>query len=262
MHNYTLPSLILFLLLFISVPQLRAQITLNNSGSATFDNHATINGNTNILGHTNMDGTLKVGSASGSNWKVGISCSGCGSFTRYGAHITTTGSSSTNYGVYASASGGSSNRGIYATASGSNNLAGYFNGDIYTTGNYQGSDQRLKKEIESLREAGILAKINQLDPKRYQYLNEEELRSQRLPSLNATEGTHFGLLAQEVEEVFPELVRDVVSVLGEETGELSEDPEMVTTKAINYQELSVLLLAAIQEMQSRIESLESSVQGR
>lgn len=120
----------------------------------------------------------------------------------------------------------------------------------------------MKKDIETVREDGILDKLNSLDPKRYQYLNEEELRSQRLPSLNATEGTHFGLLAQEVEEVFPELVRDVVSVLGEETGELSEDPEMVTTKAINYQELSVLLLAAIQEMQSRIESLESSVQGR
>jgi len=117
----------------------------------------------------------------------------------------------------------------------------------------------------ALNNANMLTKITELQPRKYQFFTNEELKQQRLPQLNAKEGKHFGLLAQELEEIFPELVTDVVHVLEEDVEpeqRAGKEPETVTTKAINYQELTVVLLAAIQEMQSRIETLETAVQGR
>ena len=46
-------------------------------------------------------------------------------------------------------------------------------------------------------------------------------------------------------------------IVGEETGGLPDDPVLVTTKAINYQELTVVLLAALQEWQT--EALKAQI---
>ena len=172
-----------------------------------------------------------------------------------------------NYGVYgeATASGGSTNYGIFGKATGgSTNWAGYFQGSVYTTGSYQSSDQRFKKNIRQLPTPEILDKIMQLNPRSYEFLDNEELKSRRLPALNARGGTHVGLLAQEVEQLFPELVVDVVSALelSEEQINNQETPQTITTKAINYQELTVLLLAAIQQQQVQIEQLKAALNAR
>jgi len=66
----------------------------------------------------------------------------------------------------------------------------------------------------------------------------------------------MGLIAQEVEKIFPEVVIDVSQPIEDENGEVNEKSEIVTTKAINYQELTIALLAAVQELQVRIEELE------
>ena len=66
--------------------------------------------------------------------------------TNYGVYSLANGSGSgTRYGVYASASGGSVNYGIFAYASGGTAYAGYFSGNVYTTGSYlNSSDENLK----------------------------------------------------------------------------------------------------------------------
>ena len=84
----------------------------------------------------------------------------------------------------------------------------------------------------------------------------EQLREKGLLALNTKEGDHMGLIAQEVEKIFPEVVIDVPQPIEDENGEVNEKSEIVTTKAINYQELTIALLAAVQELQVRIEELE------
>ena len=61
------------------------------------------------------------------------------------------------------------------------------------------SDERLKKSIAGLS-AGTLDKLVQLRPITFEWRNDE------FPWLNGQVGTNYGLIAQEVEQVFPEMV--------------------------------------------------------
>lgn len=51
----------------------------------------------------------------------------------------------------------------------------------------------------------------------------------------------------------------MVHILDLEDENMSETPETVTTKAVNYQELTVLLLAAVQELKTEVETLKSQI---
>lgn len=168
-----------------------------------------------------------------------------------------------NYGVRGVGSGGYATYGVYGNASGGiQNWAGYFNGSVYATGSYQSSDRRFKKNIQPLKAAGILDKVMQLTPRRYEFLSNEELTSQYLPALNAKGGTHMGLLAQEVEQLFPEMVTEVVHMLEKDGRPAKSKPDTMTSKAINYQELTVILLSALQEQQKEIEALKKKVNNK
>lgn len=162
-----------------------------------------------------------------------------------------------SYGVYGTATGAIVNYGVYGKASGpGTNWAGYFSGSVYTTGSYQSSDERLKKNIQNIDNTDVLTRILELRPVSYEFLTEDELIDQELPALNAKEGIHIGLLAQELEAQFPELVTDVEHVL-------NGDPtpsQTVTTKAINYSELTVALLAAVQKQQVELETLKAEIE--
>ena len=58
---------------------------------------------------------------------------------------------------------------------------------------------------------------------------------------NELEGREFGLIAQEVEDIFPE----IVSVFRNH-------------KAIDYSKLTVILIKAIQELRQEVETLKST----
>lgn len=74
-------------------------------------------------------------------------------------------------------------------------------------------------------------------------------------------GEHIGLLAQEVESIFPELVSEVAHILNENEIEMrGADIETGTTKAIDYQGLTIALIAAMQEQQEKIEELEARIE--
>lgn len=165
-----------------------------------------------------------------------------------------------NYGIYGAAYNGSNgNYAIYGDATGSggsNKWAGYFAGNVYATGSYQSSDERLKKNIYPLNGKEILEKIKGLHTVHFEYLNDNESRQKGLPLSGALEGEHIGLLAQEVEKVFPELVTDVESPLTDENGLPDIKRTSVIIKAIDYNGLIAVLLSAIQEQQAKIEELE------
>ncbi|MEJ2050403.1 MAG: tail fiber domain-containing protein [Calditrichota bacterium] len=210
----------------------------------------------------NSSGNVAIGSSPSSSYKLdvhyysvasvhtGIYCtttSGSGSIYNYAIQGRATTSGYTNYGIYGYASGAAYN------------WAGYFNGNVFTTGSYQPSDERIKKNIEQLDKRDMLTKIEQLKPVSFQFLSEAELREKGLPSLNIKAGNHIGILAQDLEKIFPEFVTDVSQPIEDDNGEIDENPEIVTIKAINFNELIVALIAAVQEQQAKIEELERKI---
>jgi len=108
---------------------------------------------------------------------------------------------------------------------------GYFAKDIYANGNvFVSSDQRLKQDIRPL--GGTLSAVRQLRGVRYTY-------RQDIAGHAAPKGQQVGLLAQEVERIYPELVS---------TGADGY-------KAVNYAQLTPVLLEALKEQQQQVDVL-------
>jgi hypothetical protein len=103
--------------------------------------------------------------------------------------------------------------------------------DLIVTGSlYNTSDIRLKENIIEISKA----KMNDLftlNPVVFNYKNDK------------TQKIHYGVLAQDVENVFPELVQD----------------NMSGYKTVNYQELLPLMLAKIKDMQEEINELKENL---
>ncbi len=168
-----------------------------------------------------------------------------------------------NYGVYGRLYGDNDGAGIYGTVYGDTPIpekyAGYFYGNVKVTGSLWAnsiteSDQRLKKNIESLRnKEKSLEKIMKLNPVKYELKNyrpdfgttaisDTGTTSQIIePALLNRE--HIGFVAQELKIVYPELVyTDGEGVMG-----------------INYTQLIPILVQSIQEQQEEIEELKKKL---
>jgi len=103
--------------------------------------------------------------------------------------------------------------------------------DLIVTGSlYNTSDIRLKENITEISTAKM-DDLFTLNPVIFSYKNDQ------------TKKTHYGVLAQDVEKVFPELVED----------------NMSGYKTVNYQELLPLMLAKMKNMQEQINELKEKV---
>ncbi len=168
-----------------------------------------------------------------------------------GIYAKTTGTEGLRSGVLAESAGtlNSTNFGIYALASSINGgSAGYFSGDItYTGALYQGSDRKLKKNISDCKNA--LEIINKLSVKEYYY--DEKYSFMNFPATK-----QIGLIAQDVEEIIPELVDEKIhpGKSDEITGEEIHEP--VTYKAINYTGLIPVVIGAMHEQQEELMRLK------
>ena len=80
----------------------------------------------------------------------------------------------------------------------------------------------------------FLDKFKQLRPVSYEYRGDE------FPQYGFTDDRQVGLIAQEVEELFPELV-----------GEWKDG-----YKGVNYDQIPMYLIIAIQELQKEVEKLK------
>lgn len=146
--------------------------------------------------------------------------------------------------------------GIYGNTGNSNSYAGYFNGNVFSTGAFQTSDARLKKNIKDLE--GGMEIINQLHPKTYQFRNDGNYAYLNLPA-----GNHIGLLAQDLEKVIPEAVKDAdINTVKLKTGRPveGEKGEDINFKAVNYTELIPVLIKALQEQDAKIKVLTEMVE--
>ena len=160
-----------------------------------------------------------------------------------------------NFGLYADAFGGSNNYAIYGKNSSSTGTvyAGYFSGNVHITGTLSPpSDERLKEDIQALDRRSIISKIMQLRPVSYNYRRGE------YGEMNLREGKQYGLLAQEVEAIFPEFVSEHVH-----PGSIDEDGSRrgddITYKGVSYLDLIPLLITAIQEQQAEIDALKAAL---
>lgn len=214
--------------------------------------------------------------ASGTSYGIRTSSS-----SGYGAYATSTSSdgiyaSSTNsHGVHAYSS---ANTGLYAstgTGTGSGYYAAYFAGDVMCSGNYLGSDEKLKQNITNVTSAMDI--INKLQPKFYDYKHDGNLKFMNLP-----QGKHYGLIAQDVEKVLPNLVKtskfNTADAIADEMNEAAPadsaarvafDKKMasrkitgeeVNFKAVNYTELIPILIKGMQEQEQEIDLLRRQVQ--
>lgn len=179
-----------------------------------------------------------------------------GSAGTWGVNATasSSGTGTTNWGIYASGANGTTNYGVYATASGpggSTNWAAYLLGPSFTTANaWTPSDEDLKANIEPIE--APLSQVMALRPKRYTYQTEA------YPQLNLPTGEQYGFLAQEYAEVFPDMVKDVVQpAITDADGELVSGS--VSFKAMTQANLLPLAIAAIQQQNTRIDQLQEQL---
>jgi hypothetical protein len=131
--------------------------------------------------------------------------------------------------------------------------AGYFDGDVYTTGSqYWVSDLNLKDHIQPIGDA--MAVINLLNPKTYTYKQGVNA------NLNLPVGQHHGLIAQELQQVLPDLVSTIkVPNLPDSSGYIDTTVVNPSYLSVNYIELIPYLIGAAKEQQHTIDSLAAAL---
>ena len=110
---------------------------------------------------------------------------------------------------------------------------------------FYASDNKLKKDILPLSNA--ISILDKIEPKKYDFDND------KYPSINLpSQKDNYGVIAQELEKVLPSLVREA-TFPGKE-GQKSE-----TIKLVNYTELIPIAIAAIKELNVKVEKQNNAV---
>lgn len=172
---------------------------------------------------------------------------------------------SNNYSIMSMYDGTANGAALYSTTltTGYNltgKYAGFFAGNVKITGTISGtfvgnSDARLKERVTPLadKEVGVLNAIENLTPISFKYkkLKSSQIQTDTIDekmkiedenlSGEAMEKEHFGLIAQELQEVYPNLVYE------KDNGYL----------AVNYVELVPVLMQAIKELNAKVAMLEA-----
>jgi hypothetical protein len=153
--------------------------------------------------------------------------------------------------------------GIFASSNGG--YAGEFDGSVYASAGYYSSDKNLKQNIREFTKAMDI--INQLHPKQYEFRSDGNYKLMNLPA-----GSHFGLIAQDVEKVLPNLIKDTKFDPSKAAAlkRLNSDGKPVEAqtlrsdtmhfKALNYTELIPIIIKGMQEQQSSIQQQQSLIE--
>jgi hypothetical protein len=193
------------------------------------------------------------GTAQGNNNTLGVTAGVYG--LGFGAHR--------NNGAFFESYGGGLAVGVVSYAlyakinnPGTSDYAGFFdgnvniNGNAYCTSSAWSSDKKLKKDIKLLTNG--LDKIKLLKPSTYTF-RTDEFKTMNLPKEN-----QLGIIAQELEQVFPELVTEIA-----EQSQMDKDGKITGTipshKVVNYIGLIPVLIAGVQEQQTTIEAQQKTI---
>jgi len=120
------------------------------------------------------------------------------------------------------------------------------------------SDINLKRDVETTRD-GYLEDVKALRVVKYKWKNDPD------------SGLELGLIAQEVEAIFPSLVTEDKNAIGDEVLYTPDDQipegkdvgdvklEGTTYKGVKYSVLPIIMLKAMQEQQAIIESQATAI---
>jgi Chaperone of endosialidase len=208
-------------------------------------------------------GTYSTGTIAGAGgFAYGVQAfgtiAGGGGFA-YGLYGTSKGVTNSGFsmGVYGEADSAAAMYGIYGIVQPGNPsaYAGYFSGNVYTTGAYQPSDRKLKNNIQPL--TGALDLIGRLNPSTYTY------KTRQYPQMNLPDGTQYGLIVDEAAGVIPGAIKKTIQpptfemIDGKQGKELTPAIEF---NAINYTEMIPILIAGMKEQQQTIEALKKEIE--
>ena len=200
-------------------------------------------------GITNTYGVHAVGESPGGTVSYGVYADGHGASTNYGIRALAF-SGTTNYGIYASAPAGTGQPcPTPPCAPSGQNFAGYFVGDVVRTGggdNFS-SDAKLKENVNRIDNAIEL--IKEIQPKTFNY------KSSEYPSMSLPTNKQYGMIAQEVEVILPELIKNVNHPATLDSAGNIIYAE-VDYKTLDYKAFIPILLQGIKEQQSQIDSMQ------
>ena len=146
--------------------------------------------------------------------------------------------------------------GVHGSTGNSASYAGYFSGNVFTTGTYQTSDRSLKQDITDLTSGMDILK--RLKPKSYSFKQDGAYKLMNLPA-----GKQYGLIAQDVEEVLPNLVKATTFETGKATMDTSKQgaaSETISFKALNYTELIPIVIKGMQEQEEHIQKQDALIE--
>jgi hypothetical protein len=155
------------------------------------------------------------------------------------------------YGVYGSVSGGRNAYGVFGTAGNALfNAAGYFGGDVWAYAYRNVSDRKFKQDIQPVKHG--LEQVLKLKPSVYTF-KTSEYKGMQLPK-----GRQIGLVADEIKEVFPELVSQAVHPAEYDKEDRTKiiSPE-VKYEGVNYQGLIPVLIASVQQLNEKDKEIDA-----
>ncbi|WP_210465151.1 tail fiber domain-containing protein [Rufibacter roseolus] len=160
-----------------------------------------------------------------------------------------------------------SGNGVYATTL-NGQFAAVIDGDVFLSNTFKASDGNIKKNMQPVGDAITL--LNKLKPVQYEFRKDGQYAKLHLP-----QGSHYGLVAQDVEKVLPDLVKDAPIYLHDRSeennrftaeGKISKNieakdiqKESINLKGVNYTELIPLLIKAVQEQQQTLEEQRQTI---
>ena len=128
--------------------------------------------------------------------------------------------------------------------------------DGYAVSWYNASDRRLKKDIKAISASKIRAFFEKISPIQFFYNKKSQADTSK---------RHFGVVAQEIEEVLNEIGLDDTQIV-EERGVLRTkfvDDKFVDTrenyKYVHYDELHGLYMGAIKDLYEQIDDLKAQI---
>jgi hypothetical protein len=204
--------------------------------------------------HRGIDNFIS-GSGMGAQYGISNSVSNSGDGYHYGSWNSLSGAGSgTKYAVYA----------WVGDQTGGVKYAGYFTGDVTITGVIANpSDEKLKLEISRTAPNTSLSKLLSINI--YEYLYNKEA----FPFMSLPRGKQTGMLAQELQKIFPELVTQNIQPahVQDENNPAPATPE-THYLGVNYLGLIPHLVKGIQEQEvliqaqaEQIKVLQTQVEG-
>lgn len=148
--------------------------------------------------------------------------------------------------------------GVEGNVTSINGWAGYFDWDTYIdwmwyTGSTLVSDKRLKTQIQPIQDAGAI--IDQLNPVTYQKKRGAFSLNRNVQTEGAiipvTEISEYGFIAQEVQKVLPEIVKEKKMIV---------EGEEMDVMGVNYEMVIPILTQALKEQREEIELLKKEIE--